>query len=104
MSIMTLRDTLRGLIRQAESKPGEPFRVRLAHKLTVAVKSEGDDVIALQLSRADVYPSTIEWRTVVQQWPGQCTVIKLPRTLIANSMYYLQGKIKMAPALIKEHR
>lgn len=100
---MTLKETLRALIRQAEANPGEPFRVHLAHKLTVAVKSEGEDVIALQLSRADVYPSTIEWRTVVQQWPGQCTVIKAPKTLIAKSIYYLQGKIKMAPVLIKEH-
>ena len=99
---MTLKDTLGGMVRQANAKQGEVARVRLLHGLTISVKLESEDVISLQLSRANVYPSTQEWKTVIQQWPGQCAVIKGPKPLVEKAVYYLQGKIMMSPALLRE--
>lgn len=101
---MTLRDTLRGLLKQAEAKPGEPARVKLAHGLTVSVRVNDKEIVSLQLSRADVFPSTREWKTVIEQWPGQCAVIREPRTIIVKSVYYLIGNLRTAPALIREAR
>lgn len=96
-----LKQTLDGLIKYAR-RTGEPGRVRLAKGLTVAVKIEPDGIIALQLSRADVYPAMREWTTVVQQWPGQASVIKEPKPLIdtARSQYYLQGKLRVSVDLM----
>lgn len=98
---MTLKQTLDGLVKHAR-KTGEPARVRLPKGLTVSVKVEPDGVIALQLSRSDVFPALMEWKTVIQQWPDQCNVIKPPKPLrdTKQSLFYLQGKIKVTADLL----
>ena len=95
-----LRETLSGMIMAARSDKTKVTRVRLAKGLTVAMLMGIDDVLALQLSRADVYPSMREWKTVLDMMPHN-TVIELPREMIANHTYYLRGKVKLAKELIQ---
>jgi hypothetical protein len=64
------------------------------------MKMSADDVLAVQLSRADVYPSMREWKTVIDMMPHN-TVIEQPRSMIADRVYYLKGKVKLAKELIQ---
>jgi hypothetical protein len=90
---MTLKQTLGGLIKYARANK-EPARVRLPKGLTISVKVD-DDLVGVQLARADVYPSTNEWKTVINQWPGQCVVVKAPKAIKDTQLYYLQGQVKI---------
>ena len=94
---MALKQTLDKLVRQSQ-KSGQPARVRLEKGLIIAVRAQGS-CIDLQLARADVYPSTQEWKTVIQQWPGQATVTKPPRGL-KGDLYYLKGQIHVVAQLV----
>lgn len=95
---MTLKQTIDNMLREARSTR-LPARRRLAKGLAVAVRVEGR-VIDVQLSRADVYPSMLEWKTVIQQWPGQATVVKPPKAIIRNNEYYLKGQIRVVEELV----
>jgi hypothetical protein len=97
---MTLRQTIKGLVDQSR-RTHAPARVRLARGLTVSIKVV-DDVASVQLSRADVYPATQEWRTVLDQWPGQYVVVKPPKPLKDSRLYYLIGQVRLVPDLIQE--
>ena len=95
-----LRDTLLGMIKATRADMTKATRVRLVKGLTVAMKAGADETLAIQLSRADVYPSLQEWKTVMSSLP-QHTVIELPRPLIAEHVYYLKGKIKLSQELMQ---
>jgi hypothetical protein len=62
------------------------------------------DICRVQLSRVDTYPSNNEWRTVLQQWPGQVAVVKEPNPFKDTKAFYLLGKVRMIPDLIVEER
>jgi hypothetical protein len=96
---MALRDTIGRLITQATSS-GQAARTRLPKGLTVAIKVEADNLVDVQLSRADVYPSLREWKTVLAQWPGQCAVIQEPKLLLHKNVYYIKGRVRIMPELI----
>jgi len=95
--VAALRDTLVGMIKRARIEP-DPVRTRLAKGLTIAIKFEGD-ALAVQLSRADVFPSVREWKTVIDMMP-QHTIFELPKSFISKNVYYLQGKIKLSKELL----
>jgi hypothetical protein len=97
---MALKQTIRTMISNAQ-RTGQPVRTHLAKGLTIALKITGD-LADVQLSRAKIYPSTIEWKTVISQWPGQCVVVKEPKSLKDTTTYYLKGQLRMVPELIEE--
>ncbi len=94
----TLRDSLRCMVDQS-ARTGEPMRVRLPRGLTVAVVVE-NDVVSLQLSRADVYPSALEWKTVINHWPGQVVVVKEPKQVQQGKVFFLLGRLRLVPDLL----
>lgn len=94
---MTLKQTLRKLIDHAV-RSNEPARVRLAKGLGIAIRVDGE-VARVQLSRVKVAPSTLEWRTVIQQWPGQCQVMVEPTARELSGTHYLIGRVKIVPEL-----
>jgi hypothetical protein len=96
---MGLRETLDNMLREAK-RTGQPARRRLAKGLMLAVKLNGERV-NVQLSRADVFPSTHEWKTIIQQWPGLVTVSKAPKS-IKGDLYYLKGQVIPSQELVKE--
>ena len=96
---MTLKQTLGSLLEHAR-KTGEPARVRLTKGLGIAIRIEGD-VARVQLSRARVAPSLLEWRTVIQQWPGQAVVIAEPTLRNVSEVYYLSGRVRLVPELVQ---
>lgn len=98
---MALRDTLKNMVQQAQ-RTGQPSRVRLAKGLTISIKAENNGQVSVQLSRADVYPSAHEWRTVLQQWPGQVTVVKPPREILGERVFYLKGRLQPSDELVQE--
>jgi hypothetical protein len=93
-----LRETLARLVDAAKAAQGEPVRKRLPKGLSVALKFDGD-VLAVQLSRADVYPSNMEWRTVINLLPRN-TLASGPKAIIQKSTYYLKGNVRLAPELL----
>ncbi|GEM_PF-5927876 len=95
---MTLKQTLDNMLREAE-RTRQPARRRLAKGLVVALRVQGR-VIDVQLSRADVYPSINEWKTVIQQWPGQAFVVSSPKAIIGNHEYYLKGQVRTMETLM----
>lgn len=95
---MALRQTLRNMLKRAQCS-GQPARVRLAKGLTVAIKADGDTV-AVQLSRADIFPALSEWKTVIQQLP-QCVVTKEPKA-IRGDVYYLKGQVRLSVDFVRE--
>lgn len=97
---MTLKQTLRTLIDHAK-RANEPARVRLAKGLGIAIRMEGE-VARVQLSRVKVAPSLLEWRTVIQQWPGQCQVMVEPTAREVNGTHYLIGRVKIVPELVPD--
>ena len=95
---MPLKDTLASMVRFAQTSK-TPTRVRLLHGLAIAIKVSGD-VVILQLSRHDVYPSLLEWQKLIDAMPGQCTVVEQPRQVKNETAFYLKGKIKIARELM----
>jgi hypothetical protein len=93
---MALKETIDRLIRQAKAS-GQVARTRLPKGLTVAVRMAGDNLVDLQLSRADVYPSAREWKTVLAQWPGLVVTVIEPRQVLHQGVYYLRGRVKQMP-------
>ena len=94
-----LKATLARLVSSARVNKDKPVRTRLAKGLSVALKFEGE-VLAVQLARANVYPSTLEWKTVLNSLPRN-TVAEGPKPLTAGSVFYLKGKVRLAEELIQ---
>lgn len=94
---MALRTVLKNLI-DYSSRSGQPTKTRLGRGLTVGVFVTGA-IVKIQLQRADVYPSTDEWKTIVSHWPGQCVVVGEPKPIRDVSTYYLIGRVRMMPEL-----
>lgn len=65
---MPLSDTLTALLGAAAEQPGNVQRKYLSHGLLLRVKIT-DGLTTVGISRSDVMPSMIEWRTVLRALP-----------------------------------
>ena len=94
-----LADTLTIMILRAQAQPGQPVSTRLAHKLTIGmmVTKSQPKVIHLQLSRQDLMPGLLEWRTVVNSMPS-CVILSGPLAL-STDRFYLKGQVRLADVL-----
>ena len=85
-----LAKTLDQLVRSAEAQPGRAMRQPLNRGLRVDVMMK-DGETHLQISRANIWPSTKEWNTVTRDFPSPVPNI-LPRRICAEGRYYLKAK------------
>ena len=60
---MTLTAILNHLIARAERSPGQLYQHHLENDLRITIK-QTDKALSIGLSRAQVYPSPTEWRTI----------------------------------------
>jgi len=97
---MALKQTLDHMIFQAQRKAPEPVRVNLSKGLTISIRFAGDLLFDVQLSRAKVFPSTREWLTVLDQWPGRCRVTKQPKSMKDSKLYHLQGQVQVIQVFV----
>lgn len=63
-----LAATLDQLVKDAEAKPGTAQRMPLRNGLRIDVMLTGEQ-LHLQISRANTFPSGVEWRTVLRALP-----------------------------------
>lgn len=85
-----LRVMCQSLYNQASMKPGTMFKYELARGLSLHVAVE-DHMVKLLLSRAAVYPSDAELKTVLKYWPWPVKDVT-PERLEHNNRYYLRSK------------
>lgn len=83
-----LQSILASLLEQANAREGEPLQMRLSNNLRIDIRVLGG-VVVLLISRSSIYPSDVEWRTVLRHWPYpvKCKSEKLER----NHRHYLRG-------------
>jgi hypothetical protein len=100
---MALKNTLQNMIEHVtRQRGGEPVRVHLSKGLTISLRvGEREGLYDLQLTRADVYPSTREWKAVIDAWPGQAVEVCPPRGLLGGHQYHLRGQVRVYPRLME---
>ena len=63
-----LQRILTDLNNQALRHEGEPITIKLSNNLRIDFRIK-DGTASLLISRSDVFPSQVEWRTVRRHWP-----------------------------------
>lgn len=98
---MTLKTVIEGLLASAAFADGKVVQSKLPKGLTIRLKQQGD-LVQLQLSRDDAPPSKAEWKTVLDCWPGQVTVVEEPRELLPQGKrQFLRGKLRQSQRLVE---
>lgn len=98
---MSLKTVLDSLLASSPFANGDVVSRRLPKGLTIRLKRQGD-LVSVQLSREDAPPSREEWKTVLDHWPGQVTVIEEPKELTPQGKRrFLRGKVRTSPQLVE---
>lgn len=98
---MTLKTALQNLLESPAFADGQVVTSRLTKGLTVKLKQQ-DDQVMVQLSRDGALPSMAEWKSVLDCWPEQATVVEEPRELKPQGKrQFLRGKLRQSPRLVE---
>ena len=86
----SLAETLRGMLSKAQETPGEPVRRVLGHGMGVDLIIGLDGMTRVQIWRERVYPSDIEWKTTLKNWPYAVEAVK-PEKFNHMGKFYLRA-------------
>ena len=88
-----LQHILSELYCRALATDGAPVSRRLTNNLIIDLRVKGG-IVALLISRSSVYPSIVEWKTILRHWPYpvQCDPDKQVRSQTdGQCRHYLRG-------------
>jgi hypothetical protein len=96
---MTLKNTLRDLIAQAESEYPRGVKIALPGELTInlrkALKDEDTYEYVLTIWRYNVYPSLTEWQVICHNFPYPIRQALIPEKGIILKKHYLKGTVPL---------
>ena len=101
-----LQQILSDLHDRAIKKKGEAAYARLSNNLRIDLRIRAG-IVALLISRSDVYPSPVEWRTVTRHWPYPI-IVKSEKYLKKESngccRHYLRGYFPLQMSFLETDR
>ncbi len=88
-----LSQLLDDMLFDASALPNRPINRKLKNGLHVSMYND-NKVITLTISREKVYPSLVEWRTILRHWPWRVNNCEEPDRTMVNFRFCLRARIK----------
>lgn len=87
----TLKQTIRGMLKDARAQPGLPIVRSLGGIFTLTITQIPSGVVQAELARTNTAPTEIEWGRILTQWPEAVPANVTPRPRTEGRRHALIG-------------